>query len=237
MGRRPCACPEILSMKRHKVIFTWSGGKDSAMALYELLGGGRLEVVALLTTITAQYDRISMHGVRRELLRKQAEAIGIPVREVCVSKNGSNEEYELRMAEALREFKNHGIEIVAFGDIFLEDLRSYREENLAKIGMKGLFPIWKRDTRTLAKSFIELGFKAIVVCVDTQKLSQGFAGMEFDSQFLQKLPEGVDPCGENGEFHTFVYDGPIFKKRVGFRIGERVLKDERFCFCDLLSDG
>ncbi len=223
-------------MDKEKVIFTWSGGKDSSMALYELIGVGRYEVVALLTTITAQYDRISMHGVRRELLIKQADAIGIPLREVCITKNGSNEEYELRMAEALSEFKKSGIDKVAFGDIFLEDLRKYREENLAKIGMKGIFPIWKRDTRALAKSFIGLGFKAVVVCVDTWKLSPEFSGMEFDSQFLNKLPEGVDPCGENGEFHTFVYDGPIFKKKVGFRRGERVLKDERFCFCELLSE-
>lgn len=223
-------------MKKEKIIFTWSGGKDSALALYEIMKTKRYKIVALLTTITRDYDRISMHGVRTELLRRQAESIGIPLREVYVSTGGSNKEYELKMAEALNDFENQGVEKVAFGDIFLEDLKRYREDNLAKLGMKGLFPIWKMETKALAQNFIDLRLKAIVVCVDTQKLSPEFSGMEFDAQFLAKLPEGIDPCGENGEFHSFVYDGPIFKKRIEFKKGERVLRDNRYCFCELIPE-
>ncbi len=220
-------------MKKEEIIFTWSGGKDSAMALYEIMGEGRYKVKALLTTITEDYGRISIHGVRRELLMEQASAIGIPLREVFVSKTGSNEEYELRMAEALRDFRTRGIERVAFGDIFLEDLREYREKNLAKEGLKGLFPLWKRDTKKLAEKFIELGFRAVIVCVDSQKLGKEFAGREFDEDCLRGIPDSVDPCGENGEFHTFVYDGPIFKKKIEFKKGKTRMRNNRFYFCDL----
>ncbi len=230
---------EDVKGNKEEIIFTWSGGKDSAMALYEIMGEGRYNVKALLTTITEDYGRISMHGVRRELLREQADAIGIPLKEVLVSRNGSNEEYELRMGEALRHFKREGIDKVAFGDIFLEDLRRYREENLAREGLKGLFPLWKRDTKELSRGFIKLGFKAVIVCVDGQKLAKTFAGREFDEKFLSDLPDNIDPCGENGEFHTFVYDGPIFKKRIEFSRGEIVMRGNHgsmslFYFCDIL---
>lgn len=223
-------------MKRDRIIFIWSGGKDSALALYEIMKAKRYDIVALLTTITRDYDRISMHGVRVELLKEQAQSIRIPLEEVYISKDAANEEYESKIVEVLKRYRAQGIEAVAFGDIFLEDIRHYREENLRKIGMRALFPNWKKDTRLLAQNFIDLGFKAIIVCVDLMKVSPDLSGMEFDAQFLAKLPHGVDPCGENGEFHTFVYDGPIFKRRVSFKKGERMLRDNRFHYCDLLEE-
>lgn len=217
-----------------KVIMSWSGGKDSASALYELRKNNAYEVVALLTTVTEGYDRISMHGVRRSLLEEQARSLGIPVEEVCISRQASNEEYESRLKEKLLFYKQKGVLSVVTGDIFLEDLRRYREENLAKIGMQGIFPLWKRDTRELAHTFIKLGFKAVITCVDTQHLGREFAGREFDRQFLSDLPPHIDPCGENGEFHSFVYAGPIFQRPIACRRGPIVLRDNRFHFCDLL---
>jgi len=217
-----------------KVLFTWSGGKDSAMALYELQNDSAYEVSALLTTVTEKYDRVSMHGVRRILLEEQSESLGLPLEKIFISEKSSNEEYEAKMKEKLTFFKNQRILSVVFGDIFLGDLRKYREENLAKIGMKTVFPIWKRDTTELANKFIDSGFKAVITCVDTNVLDKTFAGRIFDKQFLSDLPPSVDHCGENGEFHSFVFEGPIFKKKISFKIGETVLRDNRFCFCDLI---
>ena len=217
-----------------KIILTWSGGKDSALTLYELLKKQEYEIAALLTTVTEGYDRISMHGVQRILLEEQAESIGLPLEIIYITQNSSNEEYEARMKEKLMHYKSRGVESVAFGDIFLEDLRSYREENLSKVGMKGVFPLWKRDTAELARTFIELGFRAIVTCVDSDVLDGSFAGRVLDNQFLSDLPSEVDPCGENGEFHSFVYDGPIFRERIGYRKGEVILRDNRFYYCDLI---
>ena len=219
-----------------KVLFTWSGGKDSAMALYELKKDHDYKVKALLTTVTEKYDRVSMHGVRRILLEEQAESLGFLLEKIFISEKSSNEEYETKMKEKLNIYKNQGILSVVFGDIFLEDLRKYREDNLLKIGMKGIFPIWKKDTTDLANKFIDSGFKAIITCVDTNVLDKAFAGRMFDKRFLSDLPSSVDPCGENGEFHSFVYDGPIFKKKISFKIGETVLRDNRFNFCDLIPD-
>ncbi|HUV52946.1 MAG TPA: diphthine--ammonia ligase [Dehalococcoidia bacterium] len=221
-------------MMSEKVLFTWSGGKDSAMALYELQREKRYEVAALLTTVTEDYDRISMHGVRHVLLQQQATSLGYPLEIVYLSKNSSNEEYEARLKEKLSQYKARGISFVVFGDIFLEDLRKYRENNLAQVGMKGVFPIWKRDTRELAHTFINLGFKAIITCVDSNALDKRFVGRAYDEQFLSELPASIDPCGENGEFHSFVYDGPIFHKRIKYRKGRVVLRDNRFYFCDLV---
>jgi uncharacterized protein (TIGR00290 family) len=221
---------EVL-MKMEKVLFAWSGGKDSAMALHEIKEKGECEVVALLTTITEDYDRISMHGVRKVLLERQASSLKIPLEKVLITRDSSNEDYESKMREALGRYRN--VRAVCFGDIFLEDLRRYREDNLAKAGMKGLFPIWKKDTKSLARKFIELGFKAIITCVDTEVLGGSFAGRYYDKSLIDDLPDGVDPCGENGEFHTFVYAGPIFGKAVDFARGETVLREGRFCFCDL----
>jgi len=217
-----------------KVLFTWSGGKDSAMALYELQKTHSYEISALLTTITEDYDRVSMHGVRRTLLEQQAESLGLPLEKIYITKNASNKEYEAKMRDKLMDYQSRGVLSVVFGDIFLEDLRKYREENLSKIGMKGIFPIWKRDTTELAYTFIDLGFKAVITCVDSNVLDKIFVGRIFDEQFLSELPSDVDPCGENGEFHTFVYEGPIFQERILYKRGEVVFKDNRFYYCDLI---
>jgi uncharacterized protein (TIGR00290 family) len=217
-----------------RVLFTWSGGKDSVMALYELQKAGNYEICALLTTVTKDYDRISMHGVRRVLLEQQADSLGYRLDQVFISKSSSNEEYETKMREVLEKYLKAGISTVVFGDIFLEDLRKYREENLSKIGMKAVFPIWKRNTTELAHTFIDSGFKAVITCIDSQVLDKGFVGRRYDEQFLSELPSNLDPCGENGEFHSFVYDGPIFRESLLFEPGDVVLRDNRFYFCDLI---
>ncbi len=222
------------SHRREKVLFTWSGGKDSAMALHELLKGGGHEVVALLTSVTGEYDRVSMHGVRRALLERQAASLGLPLDEIFLTPGATDREFEERMGEKLERYKDLGVSSVAFGDIFLEDLRRYREENLSKAGMKGIFPIWQRDTAALAEAFVSLGFKAVVTCVDSQVLDKAFVGREFDERFLLEIPRTVDPCGERGEFHSFVYDGPIFHGEVCFVKGDVVLRENRFYFCDLV---
>jgi uncharacterized protein (TIGR00290 family) len=218
-----------------EVLFCWSGGKDSAMALHALQSAHKHRVTALLTTVTEEYDRISMHGVRRALLERQAASIGLPLHAVLIPPQCINTTYESRMREALSEHLAHGVQQVAFGDIFLEDLRAYRERNLAQLGMEALFPIWKRDTRELARDFLRLGFRAITVCVDPRVLGPLFAGRVLDESFFADLPPGVDPCGENGEFHTFVFDGPVFRTPIRFVVGETVIRDG-FCFCDLLPE-
>lgn len=215
------------------ILFCWSGGKDSAMALHTLMQCNVVRIAALLTTITETYDRISMHGVRRELLVQQAQSIGLPLHEVRIPPQCINPIYEARMEHALRLHYDAGVRTVAFGDIFLEDLRAYRERNLARIGMTGVFPIWKRDTRDLIRDFHSAGFRAIAACVDPKVLDRSFAGRELDEQFFRDLPPHVDPCGENGEFHTFVFDGPIFRKPIPVRAGEIVERDS-FIYCDLL---
>ena len=216
-----------------KIVLAWSGGKDSAFALYELQKSGQYEVVGLLTTVTRDYDRISMHGVRRMLLEQQAESVGVPLRKILIPVNCTNEIYEQLMAEEMERLKREGITTVAFGDIFLQDLKDYRERNLAKVGMKGVFPIWQRDSRELVESFIKLGFKAIVSTCDPKKISSEFCGRVIDNGFITALPQNVDPAGENGEFHSFAFDGPIFKQPVRFTVGEKVLRDG-FWFCDLV---
>jgi uncharacterized protein (TIGR00290 family) len=215
-----------------RILFCWSGGKDSAMALHTLLQTTDVRIAALLTTVTETYERISMHGVRRELLAQQAESIGLRLHEVRIPPQCVNPIYEARMEEALRVHYAEGVRSVAFGDIFLEDLRTYREKNLARIGMTALFPIWKRDTGELIREFHEQGFRAIAACVDPKVLDRTFAGRELDEQFFRDLPRNVDPCGENGEFHTFVFDGPIFRKPIRVRAGEIVERDS-FIYCDL----
>lgn len=219
---------------KEKVVFSWSGGKDSARALYEIKSSGNYEVSALLTTITADFDRISMHGVPRALLEEQACSLGVPLEKIFITKDASNEEYESNMRKVLEKYLACGITSVVCGDIFLEDLKKYREDNLAKIGMKGIFPIWKKDSRELALRFIVLGFKAVITCIDSKFLAKEFVGREFDKTFLSELPSEVDPCGENGEFHSFVYDGPIFTDALSFAKGGIVLRDNRYYFCDLI---
>jgi uncharacterized protein (TIGR00290 family) len=218
---------------KEPVAFCWSGGKDSALALFELRQSPDYEVVALMTTLTRDFERISMHGVRRELLHRQAAAIGLPVDEVWISHGAANVEYELEMGRMLDAYRQRNIERVAFGDIFLEDLRTYREENLAKLGMQALFPIWKRDTRELIDTFLARQFRSITCCIDTRKLDDSFVGREINRQFLCDLPAGVDPCGENGEFHSYACGGPLFAQEIPVRRGEIVRKDS-FLFCDLL---
>jgi len=217
------------------VLFCWSGGKDSAMALHALQSAQSHRVTALLTTVTEEFDRISMHGVRRVLLERQAESIGLPLHAVLIPPQCLNATYEARMKQALNEHLARGVLRVAFGDIFLEDLRVYREQNLAQIGMEALFPIWKRDSRELAREFLRLGFQAITVCVDPRVLDSSFAGRVLDESFFADLPPGVAPCGENGEFHTFVFDGPLFRTPIRFATGEKILRDG-FYFCDLLPE-
>jgi uncharacterized protein (TIGR00290 family) len=217
-----------------KALFSWSGGKDSALALHSLKQHHDFEITSLLTTLTAEYDRICMHGVRSELLEQQADCIGVPVEKIGISKICSNEEWEEKIEAVLLKYKSMGVTLVAFGDIYTEDLKKYRETNLAKIGMKGIFPLWKQSSYILAKRFIELNFRAIITCVDSQQLDGKFCGREFDASFLSDLPKNVDPCGENGEFHSFVYAGPVFKKEIPFSKGEIVVRDERFHFCDLI---
>lgn len=224
---------------REKVVLSWSGGKDSAMALHELLSDPRYEVVALLTTIADAYKRISHHGVREELLVMQAESIGIPLDRVYLPAHSmlpcKNEQFEELMGGALRRYRDAGVLRVAHGDLFLQDLREYRERNLARLGMQGLFPLWHRNTRRLIHSFIRLGFKAYLCCVEG-KLGAGFAGRAIDAELVRELPEGVDPCGEYGEYHSFVYDGPIFRRPLEVSVGETVLRDTRY-YADLLPGG
>jgi uncharacterized protein (TIGR00290 family) len=217
-----------------KVLLSWSGGKDSVLALRELQKNDNFEIVALITTITKGYDRVSMHGIRRILLEQQADSIGIPLENVFISNNASNEEYESKFSEVVLEYKKVGINSVVFGDIFLQDIKRYREDFLSGIGMRGLFPIWGKNSMELANTFITLGFKAVITCIDTEALDKSFAGREYDEKFLSDLPAEVDPCGENGEFHSFVYGGNIFQIPLIFAKGEVVLRDNRFYYCDLI---
>jgi uncharacterized protein (TIGR00290 family) len=214
------------------ILLSWSGGKDSALALHALRSSPDFEPTGLLTTLNEDYDRISVHGVRRELLERQAESIGLPLRKVLIPKDCPNEIYEDRLAAALQEAKALGLHHVAFGDLFLEDIRAYREKQMAALGLTPVFPVWGLDTALLARDFIARGFQALLVCVDTEALDASFVGRSFDEDLLRDLPPGVDPCGENGEFHTFVHAGPIFREPVGIRLG-RVEGRGRFWFRDV----
>ncbi len=235
------------------IFFNWSSGKDSAMALYKLLSGSDYRVDTLLTTINSDLGRVSMHGLREALLDQQVASIGLPIRKVGLPESVSMTEYTEIMEESSKNQVRQGIMHAGFGDIFLEDLRAYRESALQKIAVKAVFPLWKRDTRELMEEFFTLGFKAVTVSVNAELLGKDFVGREVDRAFIDALPPGVDPCGENGEFHTFVYDGPIFKYPIPFKVGEKVLKgytpneenddcfsddvswDTKFWYCDLLT--
>jgi uncharacterized protein (TIGR00290 family) len=223
------------SPAREPVVLSWSGGKDSSLALHALRQSRDVEVIALLTTVTQEYGRISMHGVRRSLLEQQAEALGLPLHIVWIKAGSDNASYESQMRAKLEAFKGQGVGRVAFGDLFLQEVRQYREERLAQVGMSGLFPLWGMDTAALAKQFIGAGFRAVLTCVDSTQLDGSFSGRRFDASLLEDLPPTVDPCGENGEFHTFVFDGPIFARAVPCETGERVLRDNRFAYCDVVS--
>lgn len=211
-------------MTKEKVIFNWSGGKDSALCLYKLQQSAQYDITGLLTTVNAEHRRISMHGVRLELLDKQAGSLGIPSLKIMMPESPTMEAYEKVMHDTLMQLKKDGVTSSVFGDIFLEDLRAYREQKLAEIGMRGIFPLWKKPTKELIREFIDLGFKTITTCVNEKYLDQSFVGRVIDHDFLNDLPANVDPCGEHGEFHTFVFDGPNFKEPVAFNKGEIVYR-------------
>lgn len=217
-----------------KSLLSWSGGKDSSLSYHALRESKDLETVGLLTTVTSDYQRISMHGVRRELLHRQARVLGLPLYEVAIPKNATNEIYEDNMTRKILELKERkGVSQLVFGDLFLRDIRSYRERFLAELGLDCNFPIWGRNTSQLAQSFLRDGFRAKVCCVDPKKIGSEFCGRDYDLDFLLDLPKDADPCGENGEFHTFVYAGPIFRKSIDVKVGEVVERDG-FYFADIL---
>jgi uncharacterized protein (TIGR00290 family) len=219
------------------VIISWSSGKDSALTLAALRDDPRFEPVALLTTVTARYDRVSIHGVRRELLARQAGAIGLPLHEMWLEPASSNEAYERALKDALASLRDSypGTRRIAYGDLFLEDVRRYREERLAALGWEGIFPLWGQATDALARSFVDQGFAARLVCVDTQVLPAAFCGRAFDDALLTSLPPEIDRCGERGEFHTFASYGPGFARQVEYDVGEVVMREGRFAFCDLVG--
>ena len=206
------------------------------MALHRTMAAKEFDVVCLLTTVSDAFRRVSMHGVRQQLLELQAESVGIQLQKVLIPYPCPNAVYEEKMRGVLSFWKGKGVTHVIFGDLFLEDIRKYREEKIAQINLTPIFPVWGKDTANLAREMLEAGFRAIICCVDPRKLDANFAGREFDSSFLRDLPENVDPCGENGEFHTFVYDGPIFKKPIQVQVGERVMRDG-FQFADITARG
>ena len=220
-----------------KAIMSWSGGKDSTMALYEIRRAGGYQIEGLLTTITRDYDRVCMHGVRTILLEQQAAALGLPLEKIYLDANGSQEAYEAKMRTYLATCRERGIRAVIFGDLFLEDVRHYRERNLAQAGMESVFPLWGQDTRALAERFLHTGFQAIITCVDLQALPRAFVGRRYDHAFLADLPPEADPCGERGEFHSFVYDGPLFRSPVPFQTGCTVVRENRFAYVDLVPSG
>jgi uncharacterized protein (TIGR00290 family) len=219
-----------------RVLVSWSSGKDSAWTLYRLQQDPEVEIGALLTTFNAAAERVAMHAVRADLVRAQAAAVGVPLWEVPLPSPCSNAEYEARMAAAVERARGEGFTHVAFGDLFLEDVRRYREERLAGTGLTPVFPVWGVETASLARDMIDAGVRAILTCVDPRHLDAGFAGRDYDRTLLADLPAGVDPCGERGEFHTFVWDGPMFRSPLPVRRGVSVERDG-FVFADLLAAG
>lgn len=217
------------------IVMCWSGGKDSALALDALFYSEEWQVVELLTTVTEGYDRISMHGVRRELLEAQAHSLGIPLKQVLIPPQCINDTYQNRMREACENYKALGIHHMAFGDLYLQDIRDYRDRMLAQVGMTAIYPLWGLDTSALAQQFIARGFRATLCCTDPAQIPPSFCGHEFDQQLLDNLPKTADPCGENGEFHTFVWNAPAFTAPIACTKGEVVLRDN-FWFCDLIPE-
>ncbi|RDC66513.1 Dph6-related ATP pyrophosphatase [Adhaeribacter pallidiroseus] len=209
---------------KKKAVFVWSGGKDSALALYQILQDANYQVTHLLTTVNQQLNRVTMHGVRTSLLAQQAQALQLPLVQVRVPENPSMAEYEQVMAAAFQQLKDTGVTVAVFGDIFLEDLRAYREQQMQQIGLQAVFPLWQKSTTALINQFVQLKFKAVLVCLHAAYFPETYAGQEINADFLKNLPASVDPCGENGEYHSFVYDGPIFGHPVNFTRGETLLR-------------
>lgn len=246
----------VFILNNTKAVFHWSGGKDSALALFKVLQSQSFDIKELWTSLSAENERISMHGVRKSLLRQQAKQIGISLKEIYLKEEIKMSDYDALMAENYKDSRNRGLESHFFGDIHLEDLKIYRESQLQAQNLKGHFPLWQVDTKKVINEFIDLGFKAVVVCIDSRKLGKEFLGRKIDANFLKDLPEDVDPCGENGEFHSFVFDGPLFKNPIGFQMGEVVFKEYKiskevkedcfktdlktdvagFWFCDLMEN-
>jgi uncharacterized protein (TIGR00290 family) len=226
----------VVDSSRRRTVVSWSSGKDSAFALGRLGQDPEVELAGVLTTVTETFGRVSMHGVREELLAQQTERLGLPQFTVKIPSPCPNELYEARMAAAVQELLTAGVERIAFGDLFLEDVRRYREEKLHGTGIQPMFPLWGQNTAALAREMISSGYRAVLVCVDPRVLDRSFAGREFDASLLADLPASADPCGERGEFHTFVYDGPIFARAIPHRRGEVVERDG-FVFADLLPAG
>ncbi len=216
------------------VVVAWSGGKDSALALSRLLNSSHYKVVGLLTTISLPYDRVTMHGVRRSLVQRQASLLGLPLHIVWLPPNPSNEIYDALMRETLVQLKAQGVSAIAFGDLFLEDVRAYRETRLAEVSMKGIFPLWGTPSEQVIAEFLALGYEAIVTCVDTKVLPPDFCGRWLDDTFFAFFPQEADLCGENGEYHTFVTASPFFPTPIRIRVGQRVYRD-RFVYCELES--
>jgi len=225
-----------MTNSRPKAWLAWSSGKDSAWALHTVRREGAFDVVALLTTVNRAYDRVALHGVRESLLEMQAAAAGLPLVKIPIPSLCPNEVYERQMSEAMTRAKAEGVRHVIFGDLFLEDIRGYREKQMALCGMNPVFPLWGRETRQLAEEMIAGGLSAFLTCVNPAQLDRGFAGQRFDSDLLAALPPGVDPCGENGEFHTFANAGPVFRAEIRVAVGE-VVEREGFVFADLLGTG
>jgi uncharacterized protein (TIGR00290 family) len=217
-----------------KAIMSWSGGKDSAMALYEIQRAGGWEIQGLLTTVTRDYDRVCMHGVRTALLEQQAAALGLPLDKIYLDANGSQKACDAKMRTYLAGCRERGVETMIFGDLFLQDVRQYRERNLAQAGLEPIFPLWGQDTRALAERFLHAGFQAMITCVDLHALTPEFVGRRYDLAFLADLPPQADPCGERGEFHSFVYDGPLFRRPIPFQTGRTIVRENRFAFLDLI---
>jgi uncharacterized protein (TIGR00290 family) len=217
--------------KTLNVWMSWSSGKDSTFALHELKRRENVEVTRLLTTVTKKFNRVSMHGVRLELLEAQAQAIGLPLEVVEIPSPCTNKEYEAQMASTIQKASDEGVSHIAFGDLFLQDIREYREKQLKGTGIQPLFPLWHRPTDELAREIIKSGTKAVLTCTDTRKLDETFSGREYDTDLLANLPPDIDPCGERGEFHSFVYDSPLFGKPIAITKGERVVR-EGFAFTD-----
>jgi uncharacterized protein (TIGR00290 family) len=235
--------------RKQKTYFNWSSGKDASLALYYMQKDENFQVDQLLTSVNAYHNRVSMHGLRRELLEKQVEAIELPLTTIELPEEPTMEVYGNKMSHAVKNLQSLGYSHCGFGDIFLEDLRTYREEQLKSLNITCSFPLWNRETKELIKEFLRLGFKAIIICINAKLLDESFVGREIDQSFIDDLPSNVDPCGENGEFHTFCYDGPIFNQPIKFTIGEKIYKEYKspnqadkdhhqdavgFWFCDLL---